>query len=108
MSKKYVTYTVKQILLCFWYNENMFYIILSLLLYSTAIMFSTLASRLIDSNLVSAIAATISAVIPIVVLVPILGKKMFENGTLGVVYAILCGILIGIFTLTINKSYSFN
>jgi uncharacterized membrane protein len=86
----------------------MLYIILALLFYTAAIMLGTIASRNTNSNLVSAIMNAISAIIPIIVVFPIVNKKLFESGKLGILMAVLSGIAIAFFTLALNKSFQVN
>lgn len=83
----------------------MLYIMLAMLFYTGAIILSTFASRAINSNLVSAIVNTISAVIPVIVVAPLLGKKMLVNGNLGIIAAVLSGICIALFAMSLNKSF---
>lgn len=86
----------------------MLFIILSLFFYTIAIMFGTVASRSADTNLVSAIMNSLSAIIPIAVILPILNRKLFVDSRVGILMAIVAGIAIALFTLALNKSYSVN
>ena len=86
----------------------MLYIILALLFYTAAIMLGTIASRNTNSNLVSAIMNVISAIIPIIVVFPIVNTKLLNSGKLGILIAILGGIAIAFFTLALNKSFQVN
>ncbi len=86
----------------------MIFIILSLLFYTAAIMFGTLASRSADTNLVSAVMNSLSAIIPIAVILPILNRKLFVDSKMGILMAVIAGVAIALFTMTLNKSYSVN
>ncbi len=86
----------------------MIYIFLALIFYTTAIIFGSLASRNANTNLVTAIMNILSAAIPIVIIVPILNKKLLTNSTFGVLMAVVAGIAIALFTMAVNKSYSIN
>jgi len=86
----------------------MIYIILAMLLYTAAILFGATASRHADTNLVTAITNTISALIPIVVVVHSLTKKTFSNYKFGIVMALLSGLAVGLFVMALNKSFSVN
>ena len=86
----------------------MVFIILAALFYTGAILLSTFASRAINSNLVSAIVNGVSAIIPVLVVIPLLGKKLSENGKLGVITAVLSGICIALFAMSLNKSFQIN
>lgn len=86
----------------------MIYIILALLFYTVAIMIGTIASRSTDSNLVSAIVNIVSAIIPTVVVIPMLNKKVVDNGKLGILFAVVGGIAVALFTMALNKSYAVN
>ena len=84
------------------------YIILAMIFYTCAILLSTFASRAINSNLVSAIVNSISAIIPLIVIAPIVGKKMFEQGQTGIIAATISGIFIALFAMSLNKSFQLN
>lgn len=73
-------------------------------------MFGSTASRHANTNLVAAIVNLISAIIPIAIIIPILSKKLLENPNVkfGILMAIITGIAIAFFTMTLNKSYSEN
>src|SRR5438445_12999442 len=86
----------------------MLYIILALLLYTAAILIGTFASRITDSNLVTAIVNIVSTIIPTIVVFPILNRKLFENAKLGIVMAVVGGIIIALFTMALNKSFAVN
>jgi uncharacterized membrane protein len=88
----------------------MIYILLAVVFYATAIILSAIASRAINSNLVSALTNIVSAIIPIAVVVPILNKHIVESSQkrFGILMAILSGLAIAIFTMTLNKSYTEN
>lgn len=86
----------------------MIYIILALLFYTTAIMLGTIAARSANTNLVSAIINGVSAIIPAAVVVPILNSKLFVNSKFGITIAVLAGIAIALFSMSLTKSYSEN
>ncbi len=86
----------------------MVYLVLALLFYTAAILIGATASRNANTNLVSAIVNTISALVTISVLIPILSKKNFTGHKYGVLMAVLGGIVIGLFTMTLNKSFTQN
>jgi drug/metabolite transporter (DMT)-like permease len=86
----------------------MVYIILALLLYTAVTLLGTAASRHANTNVVSAIEAAVSAVVPLVVVIPMIGKKSVQNQRFGIVMSVLCGIAIGLFTLALVKSFSEN
>jgi uncharacterized membrane protein len=50
----------------------------------------------------------ISAIIPIIVVFPIVNTKLLNSGKLGILIAILGGIAIAFFTLALNKSFQVN
>lgn len=81
-----------------------------LFFYTVAIMFGSTASRHANTNLVAAIVNLISAIIPIAIIIPILSKKLLENpnAKLGILMAVITGIAIAFFTMSLNKSYSEN
>ena len=86
------------------------YIFIALILYSIGILFGAMAARNIDSNLASAIMNTLSAIVPIIAVIPILNQKIFssQNSKFGIIMAVLTGIALGLFAMALNKSYSLN
>lgn len=86
----------------------MLYIFLATIFYTGAIMMGAIASRLINSSIVSAISNSISAILPIIVVLPLVNKRVIENGKLGILSAICAGICIAFFALSINKSFQVN
>lgn len=86
----------------------MIYIILAMLLYSVTILLGTAASRSANTNLVSAITNTISALLPIAVVIPILSKKTIVDQKVGIIYAVLGGLTVALFVMSLNKAFSVN
>lgn len=86
----------------------MLYIFLALLLYSATIMFATLASRGANAILVSAILNSISAIIPIALVAPLLNKQLFVNSRQGIIMAVFAGIAVAFFSIFLTKSYAVN
>jgi uncharacterized membrane protein len=84
------------------------YIFLALIAYSAVIMFGSFASRLVDSALAAAIENVISAILPVLIVIPILTGKTVQNQKLGVFAAIAAGIGIAFFTIFLNKAYAAN
>jgi uncharacterized membrane protein len=56
----------------------------------------------------AAIENVISAILPILVVIPILNGKTIQNQKLGILIAITTGIGIAFFTIFLNKAYSQN
>ena len=86
----------------------MIYILLAMLLYSIATLFAVAATRHANTNLASALINTMSALIPIAVVVPTLSKKAFANQKFGLIMAICSGLLVGLFVMSINKAFAVN
>jgi drug/metabolite transporter (DMT)-like permease len=86
----------------------MLYIILAMVLYGIAILFAAASSRNANTNLVAAIVNTVSAIIPIIAVIPILSKKTIIEGKTGIIYALIAGTLIAFFVMAINKAYDVN
>ena len=86
----------------------MLYIFLALIFYTSIILIGTFASRLANTNLVSAIVSIFSAIIPTIVAIPLLNKATIENQRLGVMAAVISGLIVGLFTLVFNKSLAVN
>lgn len=86
----------------------MLYIFLALIFYTCAVMFSTFATRNLNSNIVTALVNTFSAIIPLLIVIPVLSKKVLEDGKIGLIAAIVGGICIALFALSLNKSFQAN
>lgn len=86
----------------------MIYIIAALILYTTAILLGTAAARNANTNLVSLITNALSVLIPVAVVAPHLSKKAFSSHKFGIVMAVLGGIVVGLFVMALNKSFSLN
>jgi len=74
--------------------------------YTVAILLAAVASRNANSNFVSAIVNTVSAILPIGIVLPLLSNKLLHNSKYGIIMAILAGIAIALFSLALNKSYT--
>lgn len=83
----------------------MFYVIAAMLLYTFAILVSTSAVRNVNSNLAAGITTLVSAIIPVLIVLPVLTKKAITSHKFGVSMAILAGVLLAFFTLSINRAY---
>lgn len=86
----------------------MLYILISVIFYVTAIMLTVASSRLLNSNMVTAIINSVAAIIPVLLIIPLLNKKVAEQGKWGIILAAIAGISISLFTLALNKSFSVN
>ncbi len=86
----------------------MFYIIIAMVLYTVALLLAALAARHTDSNLATAITNLISTILPVIVVLPYLNKKMIADGKLGIIYALIGGIAIALFTMALTKSFALN
>lgn len=84
----------------------MLYIVIATLAYAAAIVVSTLASRAANTTLVTAVINTVSAIIPLIVVIPFLSKGGLSTQRSGVLLAIVAGVLIAVFAMALNKSYS--
>lgn len=86
----------------------MIYIILAMIIYSVAILFATAASRHANTNLAAAVINIFSALLPVAIVLPTLTKKSLQSQKFGVIMAVVTGLLIAVFVMTINKAYSQN
>jgi len=80
----------------------------ALLLYTATIILGAYASRHADSNLVTAIMNTMSAILPLAIIVPYFSKINVQNSKYGIIAAIIAGATIALFTLSLNKSFTVN
>ncbi len=86
----------------------MLFIIIAAVFYAIAILFATVASRHLNTNLSAGILNAMSAIIPIAVAVPAVIKKENTASKFGFIMAVLGGICIAIFAMALTKSYSLN
>jgi drug/metabolite transporter (DMT)-like permease len=86
----------------------MIFIILAMITYAVIILLITSASRNIDSKIVTTISNVFSIFIPLAVAIPVISRKNFHNQKYGIALAVLAGVLIGIYSLLVNKSYAVN
>lgn len=86
----------------------MIYIFLATIFYSTSIIFITFASRILNTTLVVAIVNIVSAILPALVVIPVLNKVNIQDQKLALIAAIIGGILIALFGIALSKSYSLN
>lgn len=86
----------------------MIYIGIAVLFYTTALICATLASRAINSTLVTGIMNLISALLPIALVVSTLNKKLIDHSKYGILLAALGGLAIAIFSIAMNKSLAVN
>ncbi len=86
----------------------MIYIIIATILYTIALIFITLSARHADTNLATAITNIVSTILPVIIIIPYLNKKLVSDGKVGLIYAILGGIAIALYTLALTKSFATN
>jgi uncharacterized membrane protein len=86
----------------------MVYLVIALLLYTAAILIGAIASRNANTNIVSAVTNLISVVIPVIIIIPVMSKKTFVSQKYGILMAVLGGLVISLFVLALNKSFTQN
>jgi drug/metabolite transporter (DMT)-like permease len=86
----------------------MIYLILATLLLTVLTIFAALASRNLNTNIVTAIVHTSSIFIPFAVAIPAIVKKEYMNHKFGIIMAIAAGLSVGLYGLTINKAFTVN
>lgn len=86
----------------------MLFIVIAAIFYAIAILFATVASRHLNTNLSAGILNIVSALIPIAVAIPAITRKENTTSKFGWVMAILGGICIALFAMALTKSYSLN
>lgn len=86
----------------------MWYIILTMLLYTCATLFTVVAARNTNPTIATAVTNIISAMLPLVMAIPFVTRKAVLDTRFGIFMAVCAGIFIALFTLTLNKSFSIN
>lgn len=86
----------------------MIFIFLAMIFYTAVIIFGAVAGRHANSIVSAAVTNLVSAIVPLVVVVPLVGKKAISSQRFGVFFAALCGLAVAAFAITINKAYAHN
>ena len=81
---------------------------MAMILYAAGILIGASAARNANTNLVSAINNLFAVFIPLIIVIPALSKKTFTSQKYGVLMAVLGGIVISLFVLALNKSFTQN
>lgn len=76
--------------------------------YSAALLCITLASRKIDSTIVTGLGNLIATVVALTLAIPFVNKNLIETQRGALVYAVLSGVFITIFSLAISRSLAVN
>lgn len=86
----------------------MVYIFIAMVFYAVAIVFSTVASRHLNTNLSAGMINLVSAILPVAVALPVITRKSLSTQKFGLIMAVLAGTCIAIFAMALTKSYSVN
>ena len=86
----------------------MIYLILAVIFYTASLLIGASASRNANTNLVTAVNTFVSAILPFIIIAPILSKKTFHTQKYGILMAALSGIIVSLFVLTLSKSFTQN
>jgi len=84
------------------------YIFISMVLFTAVIMAGTIASRSLNAYIAVLIENLVSIVIPLVLAIPFIGKVSIHNQKVGLLAAIVVGILIALYPIALTKSYAVN
>lgn len=86
----------------------MIFLVFALLLYTAAILIGASASRNANTNLVSGIINAIAAIIPLTAAIPVISRKTIVTHKYGILMAVLGGVMIAFFTMSLNKAFTEN
>lgn len=86
----------------------MLYLFLAILLFTTLSLLSAAASRRTNSNLVTLIVNTFSVLMPLIILAPAFIKKSLTIDKPALIMTIIAGLCVGLFAMTVNKSFTLN
>ena len=81
-------------------------IFVALIFYTTALMFIAIASRRLDSSIVTMIGNIISAIIPIGAALPMIERYPVAQNKEGYMYAAIAGACIAIFGIALARSFA--
>lgn len=79
-----------------------------MLFYTVALLFITAADRNLNIKLATAIINGLSALVPLIIAIPIISRKQLATQRFGIGMAVLGGLFIALFGLALGKSFSFN
>lgn len=86
----------------------MIFIFVAMFCYAIAIIFGAAAARHANTNLAAAVTNIVSAIVPIMVAVPLLSKRTISSQRFGILMALLAGVMVAFFVMALNKSYDLN
>lgn len=86
----------------------MIYLFLALIFYTGVVLTGAAAARNANITLVAAISNLVSAIIPIILVIPLLNKQTFTTQKIGVYWALIDGVFIALFALALFKSFTEN
>jgi multidrug transporter EmrE-like cation transporter len=86
----------------------MFYLFIALIFYTAALLFSTAASRNLNTNIAAAVTNALSVIVPLAVAIPLLSKKTLASHNFGLLMAVCAGLCIAVFAMALNKSLALN
>ncbi len=86
----------------------MIYVFFALITYSAAILIATYANRNANVSLVTLIVNVISIIVPAILVVTRWSSATKSNSRAGLVAAIVGGVVISVFTLSLGKAYEQN
>ena len=86
----------------------MIYLFIAMVLYAVEMVVGSYASRNANTNLVAGLINAVSAVVPFIVAVPFISRKNMSAGKAGLLWAVVAGMLIALFSMALTKSYSLN
>ena len=86
----------------------MIYLLFAVLLFTSITMLSAAASRKMDSNIFTLIVNIASVLLPAIIVAPYFGKKIVESNKSAIIMAVIAGLCVGAFAMTVNKSFTVN
>lgn len=86
----------------------MIYLVLATILFGILNLTAAAASRHLNTNIATLLINAVAVVVPLAVAIPAIAKKSMANEKFGIVMAIITGLLIGLYALAANKSYTLN
>ncbi len=79
-----------------------------MLSYTVALLFITAADRNLNVKIATAIINGLSALVPLIIAIPMISRKQISSQRFGITMAVLGGLFIALFGLALGKSFSFN
>ena len=86
----------------------MIYLVLALILFSILNLTAAAAARNLNTNIATVVINVVAVLLPLAVALPAIAKKGLAGHKFGLIMAVITGILVGFYALSMNKAFTLN